>query len=55
MTKRKQIKELSTRLSILEGKVEKLISSLSSQSKGLEEKTTYEEVINEWLCGKEAT
>ena len=50
MTKRKLINELLERVDALENEFNTLLSSLiSSEGK---EKISYEEVIDEWLCGK---
>lgn len=52
MLKSKQIKALEKRLSALETELKTVLSALSCQEPPSSNKISYEEVINEWLCGK---
>ncbi|MBO5261437.1 MAG: hypothetical protein J6B45_00145 [Clostridia bacterium] len=53
MFKSKEIKRLKDRLDALEKDIKAILSVLSQCDEPKEQKATYEEVINEWLCGKE--
>lgn len=53
MLKSKQIKRLEERLNDLENKVTTLILAHATNFEHTNSTIPYEEVINEWLCGKE--
>ena len=53
MTKSKRIKVLENRLNDLEIRLNTLFSAETTTKSTNKEEPTYEEVINEWLCGKE--
>ena len=53
MSKAKQIKALEERLSAVEEELNTLKSALFTQGTPNKGSNSYEEVINEWLCGKE--
>lgn len=48
----RKIKELNRRITALEEEIKSLLASFSG-AKSKKCSVTYEEVINEWLCGKE--
>ena len=52
MTKTKKLNLLENRVSTLEKELNSLILALSTQGMPNNSKSSYEEVINEWLCGK---
>lgn len=53
MLKSKTLKALEKRIESLEKELNALISSFSAQKPINKNEISYEEVINEWLCGKE--
>lgn len=53
MFKSNKLKALERRISVLEKELKAVISALSSQEQPSKSSNSYEEVITEWLCGKE--
>ena len=53
MLNSKKINALENRISALERELNSIILLLSSQETQGKSNKSYEEVINEWLCGKE--
>ena len=53
MLKSKTLKALEKRILDLETELNSVISMLSSQEVPSKSNNSYEEVITEWLCGKE--
>lgn len=53
MFKNNTLKALEKRISALEKELNTVISALSAQIMGEKNTNSYEEVITEWLCGKE--
>lgn len=53
MTVRKQISELEKRISALEAELDSVIRSFFSEYNKKEDTVTYEEVMDQWLNGKE--
>ena len=53
MLKSKEIKRLKERLDALELKLNSLLSSSTVSKTEAKANLSYEEVITEWLCGKE--
>ena len=54
MLKSKEIKRLTDRVEALEKRLNSLFLPPPVSNGAGERSITYEEVINEWLCGKEA-
>ena len=55
MLKSKEIKRLAERVEALEKRLNSLFSPTSDIKSDKISNLSYEEVITEWLCGKEAT
>lgn len=53
MFKSKELKKLEARVSALEKDLKALFSAPLPSPQPNDRKISYEEVINEWLCGKE--
>lgn len=53
MLKSKKIKRLEERVTALENELNSLFTALIPSPEPSNSKIPYEEVINEWLCGKE--
>lgn len=55
MTLKKKVKELEGRINELENELNSFISAFTALKAESESKTTYEEVIDQWLNGKKTT
>ena len=53
MLKSKEIKRLAERIDALEKRLNSLFSPISDVKSDKNSNLSYEEVITEWLCGKE--
>jgi len=55
MLKSKEIKRLNERINALEERLNSLVSAGTAAKTEAKATLSYEEVITEWLCGKETT